>query len=97
MALPMNRVRSAVLCAALLSAVSGYSQSSTQVATAADAPLRLAQTLEMPAAIQGNCDHFGIDRKRNRLFATPEDFKAVLVFDLGTGKLIHQIDGILRP
>jgi DNA-binding beta-propeller fold protein YncE len=93
----MNRVRSAVLCAALLSAVSGYSQSSTQVATAADAPLRLAQTLEMPAAIQGNFDHFGIDLKRNRLFATPEDFKAVLVFDLGTGKLIHQIDGILRP
>jgi hypothetical protein len=60
-------------------------------------PLHLSQTLAMAATIKGNFDHFGIDLKRNRLFATPEDFKAVLVFDLAQGKLIHQIDGIVRP
>jgi len=60
-------------------------------------PLRLIQTITLPATVKGNFDHFGIDLKRNRLFATPEDFKAVLVFDLSQGKLIHQIDGIARP
>jgi len=60
-------------------------------------PLRLVQTYELPENIKGNFDHFEVDLKRNRLFATPEDFKSVLVIDIATGKLIHQIDGILRP
>jgi hypothetical protein len=60
-------------------------------------PLRLVQTITLPSTVKGNFDHFGIDLKRNRLFATPEDFKALLVFDLTQGKLVHQIDGILRP
>jgi hypothetical protein len=59
--------------------------------------LRHVQTITLPATIKGNFDHFGIDLKRNRLFATPEDFKAVLVFDLAQGTLIHQISGIERP
>ena len=58
--------------------------------------LALVQTYQLPER-QGNFDHFEVDLKRNRLFATPEDFKSVLVFDIATGKLIHQIDGILRP
>jgi len=41
--------------------------------------------------------HFEVDLQKDRLFATPEDFKAVLVLDIGTGKVIAQIDGILRP
>src|SRR5450756_416114 len=60
-------------------------------------PLLLKQTFSLPASIQGNFDHFGVDLKRNRLFATPEDFKALLVFDLAQGKLIHEIGGIMRP
>ena len=60
-------------------------------------PLRLLQTIRLPGTIKGNFDHFGIDLKRSRLFATPEDFKAVLVFDINTGKLLHQISGIARP
>ena len=60
-------------------------------------PLRLVQTIRLPGTIKGNFDHFGIDLKRSRLFATPEDFKAVLVFDINTGKLLHQISGIARP
>jgi hypothetical protein len=64
---------------------------------ASEAPLRLESTLELPASIAGNFDHFGIDIKRNRLFATPEDSKSVFVFDLSTGKVAHVIQGIARP
>jgi hypothetical protein len=60
-------------------------------------PLRLVKTLAIPPTVKGNFDHFGIDLKRNRLFATPEDSKAVLVFDLGEGKLLQRIEGIERP
>ena len=59
--------------------------------------MHLVQTYQLPENVKGNFDHFEVDLKRNRLFATPEDFKSVLVFDIATGKLIHQIDGILRP
>jgi DNA-binding beta-propeller fold protein YncE len=61
------------------------------------APLKLVQKLEFPADVRGNFDHFGIDLKGNRLFTTPEDYKAVVVFDLKGGKQIHVIGGIARP
>src|SRR5207245_10499717 len=35
--------------------------------------------------VKGNFDHFGIDLKGGRLFATPEGYHAVVVFDLNTG------------
>src|SRR6202790_5147769 len=60
-------------------------------------PLKLAQTLTLPSDIKGNFDHFGVDLKGNRLFATPEGYKAVLVFDLKSGKPIHTITGIGKP
>src|SRR6266446_5747804 len=62
-----------------------------------NAPLKLARTIPLPSAIKGHFDHFGVDLKHHRLFATPEDFKAVLVFDLNTGEMVHQIDGLVRP
>src|SRR3989440_6372046 len=61
------------------------------------APIKLIQTLELPAEVKGNFDHFGIDMKGGRLFATPEGYHAVVVFDLKTGKLVHKIDGIGKP
>ena len=61
------------------------------------APLKLVQTFKLPPEVKGNFDHFEIDLKSNRLFATPEDYKAVLVFDVKTGKLIRTISGIGRP
>jgi DNA-binding beta-propeller fold protein YncE len=60
-------------------------------------PLKLVRTLQLPADVKGNFDHFGVDLRGNRLFATPEDYKAVVVFDLKTGKLIRTMDGIGRP
>jgi DNA-binding beta-propeller fold protein YncE len=62
-----------------------------------EAPLKLTQTLTLPSDVKGNFDHFGVDLKGNRLFATPEGYKAVLVFDLKTGKPIHTIKGIGKP
>lgn len=61
------------------------------------APLKLVQTYKMPQDIKGHFDHFAIDLKGHRLFATPEAYKAVLVFDTRTGKLIHTISGIEKP
>ncbi|HEV2176452.1 MAG TPA: hypothetical protein VGW33_04515 [Terriglobia bacterium] len=61
------------------------------------APLKFVRAIKLPAAVKGNFDHFGVDLKGHRLFATPEDYKAALVFDLRTGKLIHTITGIGRP
>src|SRR6266481_7985815 len=57
-------------------------------------PLKLVQALKLPSEVKGNFDHFAIDLKGGRLFATPEGYKSVLVFDLKTGKLIHTIGGI---
>jgi len=45
-------------------------------------PLKLVQTIKLPADVKGHFDHFEIDLKNHRLFATPESYKAVLVFDL---------------
>lgn len=66
-------------------------------ARAQDPPLKLDQTLTLSADIKGNFDHFGVDLKGDRLFATPEGYHAVLVFDLKTGKPIHTIKGIGKP
>jgi DNA-binding beta-propeller fold protein YncE len=61
------------------------------------APLKLVQTFKLSPDIKGNFDHFAIDVKSKRLFATPEGYKAVLVFDLQSGKLVHTIRGIEKP
>jgi DNA-binding beta-propeller fold protein YncE len=60
-------------------------------------PLKLAQTLTLPADAKGQFDHFGVDLKGNRLFATPEGSKSVRVFDIKSGKPIHTIAGIGKP
>lgn len=60
-------------------------------------PLKLVNTFKMPADVKGHFDHFGVDVAGNRLFATAEGYKAVLVFDLNSGQLIHTIGGIGIP
>ena len=61
------------------------------------APLKLIQTIKLPEEIKGRFDHFAVDLSGNRLFATPEDNHAVLVFELKSGKLLHTIKGIGKP
>jgi hypothetical protein len=60
-------------------------------------PLKLVQTITLPAAVKGHFDHFEVDLKGNRLFATPEGYKSVLVFDLKTGNLITPSAGSKNP
>jgi DNA-binding beta-propeller fold protein YncE len=60
-------------------------------------PLKLVQTITLPPDVKGHFDHFEVDLKGNRLFATPEAYKAVLVFDLTAGKPVHKITGIEKP
>ena len=60
-------------------------------------PIKLVQTFKLPADIKGNFDHFGIDLKGDRLFATPQGLHAIAVFDLKTGKLVHKIAGMGKP
>jgi len=45
----------------------------------------------------GDFDHFGLDRKGNRLFLAAEEHKTVEVFDLRTGARTHSIEGFGRP
>src|SRR5712664_3612484 len=61
------------------------------------APLKLVQTFKLPPEVKGNFDHFAIDLKGSRLFATPAAYKAVVVCELKTGKLIHKISGVEKP
>jgi DNA-binding beta-propeller fold protein YncE len=62
-----------------------------------DAPLKPLGTIALPATVQGRFDHFGVDLKHNRLFATPEDSHTVLVLDLVSGKPVGEISGIGKP
>src|SRR5439155_736188 len=55
------------------------------------APLKLVQTITLPAAIKGHFDHFEVDLKGGRLFATPEGYKSVLVFETKAGKKVANI------
>jgi DNA-binding beta-propeller fold protein YncE len=69
----------------------------TTVQSQETAPLKLVQTVTMPPDVKGHFDHFEVDVKGNRLFATPESCKAVLVFDLKPGKPVHTMSGIEKP
>lgn len=55
------------------------------------APLKALQMIPIPPAVKGCFDHFGVDLKHNRLFATPEDAHVVLVYDLVTAELLTEI------
>ncbi len=51
----------------------------------------------MPSSVQGKFDHLGIDLRGRRLFAAAESAHQVLIFDLGTGRFLHAIQGIEIP
>ncbi len=61
------------------------------------APLKLVSAIALPSDVKGHFDHFGVDLKGHRLFATAEDYQSVLVIDLNTLKVAHTISGIRRP
>lgn len=81
-------------CAAMLA---GCAVAGAALAQESAAPLKLVTSFKMPAGVKGHFDHFGVDVAGNRLFATAEGYKAVLVFDSNSGQLIHTISGIGIP
>jgi DNA-binding beta-propeller fold protein YncE len=68
-----------------------------QLFEATDAPLKAMETISLGADVKGHFDHFGVDLKHNRLFATAEDSHSVLVLNSVDGKLITAIRGLSRP
>lgn len=83
--------RSFFLSAILLLAAFGASAQSV-------APLTFIQNIEMPGVPVGPyTDHLAVDVPGHRLFATPQAHKSVYVFDLNTGKLIHDLGGMGNP
>ena len=60
------------------------------------APLRLLQTISLPGVTR-KWDHFGVDLKGQRLFATSENEPAVEVFDLKTNKHLRSLTDFKEP
>ena len=78
----MNRPK-LLLVAIVLTAAAAFAQNA--------APLKLATKYEIPASVKGRFDHLAIDTAGNRLFVVAEEGGQVLVFDLGSGKIVHTI------
>ena len=58
--------------------------------------LHKLQPIQLSAKIGGPFDHLAVDLKNKRLFATPENYHAVLVMDLDRGKVIHELS-VVKP
>lgn len=61
------------------------------------APLKQVGTFTLPADVHGGFDHFGVDLSGHRLFSAAEGSHAVLVLDIRSGRLLHEIGGIGKP
>jgi len=59
------------------------------------APLTLKETITVPGMLKW--DHFGVDLKGNRLFASSEEDAAVEVIDLRTNKLLKSLTEFKEP
>ena len=86
-----------LICTCFFPALSCRCENASQPSVSSQEPLRLVQVYDLPARIKGSFDHFEVDLKRRRLFATTEDYKAVLVLDIDSGNIVHEIHGVLRP
>jgi DNA-binding beta-propeller fold protein YncE len=69
-----------------------------QMPCEAQAPLKLVESLLMAEVPAGPyADHMAVDTVGHRLFVTPQANKAVDVFDLNSGQLLHTIVGFGNP
>lgn len=60
-------------------------------------PLRLVKTFSLKSDVTGRFDHFAADLQHNRLFVVPKDYKSILVLDLRSGEVLHNIDQLSEP
>ncbi|MBW8078620.1 MAG: hypothetical protein GJU76_11220 [Gallionella sp.] len=54
-------------------------------------PLRLVHKYSLPLMVKGHFDHFAVDPAGQRLFGTAVDSHLLVIFNLGTGKVIRLI------
>jgi len=69
----------------------------SEVSSAGVDILKRVQSFKLSSAITGPFDHFAVDLTNNRLFASAESYHAVLVLDINTGEVVHEIKGLLKP
>jgi DNA-binding beta-propeller fold protein YncE len=87
------RMRSLTVIGSLMAFCLSAATAQTQNAM----PLRLIKTFNLSGDVTGRFDHFAADPQHSRLFVVPKDAKAVMVLDLGSGKVIHTIDHLGEP
>jgi DNA-binding beta-propeller fold protein YncE len=74
-----------------------YSVGAAGLRAQSGTPLTLINTFNLSDAVSGRFDHSVADITHNRLFVVTKDYKAVLVLDLSSGKVLHTIDGLGEP
>ncbi len=87
----LSRMLTAALCGAVVWVAPAGAAGEGQ------APLTLIHRFDLPKSITGHFDHFGVDPVGKRLFGTAVEHATVVVFDLGTGKMITEIHGVKEP
>src|SRR5882762_7233986 len=60
-------------------------------------PLKLVETIPVPALHDGDFDHFAPDLDGHRLFLTAEENGKVVIIDTRMNKLVHTIDDVKAP
>jgi hypothetical protein len=81
----------AALCAVFMSSVQAQSLPMQNMSGL----LRLVQTGPLPT--EGYMDHMAVDVKGQRLFISGEASKTIVVVDLKTGNVIHEVKGLGGP
>src|SRR5215470_8754032 len=67
-----------------------------RVSAEEEKPLRLAQTIALPA-VEGRIDHLAVDVQSQRLFLAALGNNTLEVIDLKAGKVIHSVKGLREP
>ena len=86
----MNRLKTIILGALVIGLVAGAWATKKAV-------LELSKSVPLASLHDGDFDHFAVDLHNNRLFSAAEENSKLLVFDLGSNKLIHTITDLKAP
>src|SRR5215468_12611833 len=80
----------------LLGLLAVASMAGARASAQEEKPLRLAQTIALPA-VEGRIDHLAVDVQSQRLFLAALGNSTLEVIDLKAGKVIHSVKGLREP
>src|SRR4030095_570624 len=80
----------------LLGLLTVASMADVRASAQEEKPLRLAQTIALPA-VEGRIDHLAVDVQSQRLFLAALGANTLEVIDLKAGKVIHTVKGLHEP